>query len=176
MAAPASLGLLAALAALLATESSAAAQTAAGPPPNCDDAAYRQLDFWIGDWTVFNTADGVEYATSRIERFPGNCAIRETYHSPKAPGGAYIGTSYSSIDFRDDRWHQMYVDNRGGFTWYTGGMEGADMVLIAPARGGATQKMVYSPQADGSVKQIGTVSTDGGKTWAAGYDYTYRRR
>ena len=158
-----------------AATSTVAAQTPA-PPPNCDGAAYRQLDFWVGDWTVFNTADGAEYATSRIERFPGNCGVRETYESPKAPGGPYVGTSYSSVDFRDGRWHQMYVDNRGGFTWYTGGMEGADMVLIAAARGGAIQKMVYSPQADGSVKQIGTVSTDGGKSWAAGYDYTYRRR
>ena len=156
----------------------AAAQPAPAPPArptDCKAAEHAQLDFWVGDWRVFNTADDVEYASSRIEKLAAGCVVRETYDAPKAPGGAYLGTSYSAFDFKDGRWHQMYVDTTGTVTWYTGAREGADMVLDAPGFQ-VLVRMVYRPQPDGSVRQIGTLSSDGGKSWRPGYDYTYRRR
>lgn len=37
--------------------------------------------------------------------------------------------------------------------------------------------MTQAPLADGSVRQWGQVSIDGGATWSpGGYDFTYRRR
>ena len=115
-------------------------------------------------------------ATSRIEQVVDGCAIRESYDSPLAPGGAYSGTSYSSFDAADQHWHQMYVDNHAHVTWYSGTLEAQGMVFLGPAQRGALQRMSYEPQADGSVRQIGKISTDGGKTWTDGYDYTYRRK
>jgi translation elongation factor P/translation initiation factor 5A len=50
------------------------------------------------------------------------------------------------------------------------------MAFSAPGRGSALLRMVYKPLADGSVRQIGTVSNDQGKTWQPEYDYTYRRK
>ena len=134
----------------------------------------RQLDFWLGEWVVTDTAKKYEVGSSRIERIVNGCAIKESYDAPKAPGGAYSGTSYSGFDPKDAKWHQMYVDVNGNVTWYSGGLEGADMVMIAPGRSGSIQKMTYRPHGDGSVQQIGFTSTDGGKTWQGGYDYTYR--
>lgn len=52
--------------AAVVVSSAALAQTVAPPRPNCSSPAHHQLDFWIGQWTVYNTADNVEYATSRI--------------------------------------------------------------------------------------------------------------
>lgn len=151
------------------------AQTVAAPP--CEGAAHHQLDFWVGDWAVFQQGeDKTQIATSRIESVMNGCGIRENYSSPHAPGGAYAGTSYSGYDRKDDKWHQMYVDTNGNVTWYTGELEGADMVLRAPAAKGALQTMTYRPQTDGSVRQIGVISTDGGKTWTPSYDYIYRKR
>ena len=152
-----------------------AAAQAPAQGPNCRGSEHQQLDFWIGEWTVFNTADNVEYASSRIVPVMGGCGIQENYASPAAPGGAYYGTSYSGFDRKDGRWHQMYVDVNGNVTWYSGGLNGKDMELTAPGKQGAIQKMVYKPLPDGSVEQVGTVSTDGGKSWQPGYDYTYRR-
>ncbi|MDB5692939.1 MAG: hypothetical protein JWO81_2002 [Alphaproteobacteria bacterium] len=160
------------------TASAPPTATAPAPPqqrPNCSAPEYRQLDFWAGEWKVFDTAKGYRVGTSRIERIEGLCAIRESYDAPGAPGGPYSGTSYSGYDRKDGKWHQMYVDGDGSVSWYSGGLEGADMVLDAPARGGALQRMTYRPHADGSVQQIGLVSADGGKTWAPGYDLTYRK-
>lgn len=155
------------------------AQAQTSPPmarPNCDAPEHRQLDFWAGEWDVFQTASGTRIASSRIERIMGGCAIAEHYESPKAPGGPYSGASYSAWDRKDGHWHQLYVDVNGSVTWYTGDRQGADLVMTAPGRQGSLQKMTYRPTPDGSVRQIGEVSTDGGKTWAAGYDYTYRKR
>lgn len=151
------------------------AQSAAPAKPNCSGAEHHQLDFWVGQWTVVNTADNVEYATSRIVPVMDGCGIQENYASPKAPGGPYFGTSYSGFDRKDSQWHQMYVDVNGNVTWYSGGLRGKDMELTAPGKQGSIQKMVYKPLPGGSVEQVGTVSPDGGKTWQPGYDYTYRK-
>ena len=152
------------------------AQPTQSQRPDCSALDYRQLDFWVGEWTVFNTQDNVQYATSRVEKIMNGCAIKESYESPKAPGGPYSGTSYSSLDRKDGKWHQMYVDVNGTVTWYTGALEAAGMTLDAAGPNGTLQRMTYSPQADGSVRQVGRISKDQGKTWQVGYDYTYRQR
>jgi hypothetical protein len=170
----------AALAALLV--SSAALAQATPPPagapaaPPCSAAEKHQLDFWIGEWRVFQQQDGVEVGSSTIAAIENGCGVSEHYSAPRAPGGAYDGVSYSAYDARDGKWHQFYVDTNGNATWYTGGMEGGSMVLYAAARNGAQQRMTYRPNPDGSVNQTGVISTDGGKTWQPGYDYNYRRR
>lgn len=149
---------------------------AAAVSPACAAADYRQLDFWIGEWTVTDTAKGYQVGTSRIEPVMNGCAIKESYDAPEAPGGAYAGTSYSGFDRKDGKWHQLYVDVNGNVTWYTGERAGADMVLNAEVKTGTLQRMTYRPHADGSVQQIGLMSKDGGKSWQPGYDYTYRRK
>jgi len=168
--------LLAMIAAALA-QAGPASTPAHGPqPPPCAGAQYRQLDFWVGAWNVFDTRAGTPVGTSRIERVMNGCAISERYEAPEAPGGTYAGASYSGYDRKDGKWHQLYVDVNGNVSWYSGGLDGSDLVMVAPAPGGRLARMVYRPHGDGSVQQIGTVSADGGSTWSPGYDYTYRRR
>ncbi len=158
---------------LLATAE--AGPAAPAPAALCAGPEFRQLDFWVGRWNVFDTAKGDAVGTSRIERIMNGCSIRESFDAPRAPGGPYSGTSYSGYDRKDGRWRQMYVDVNGNVSLFTGGLEGPDMVMVAPARGGALQRMTYRLHADGSVQQIGVISRDGGKSWSPGYDYTYRR-
>jgi hypothetical protein len=160
---------------LLGAGQFAAAQTAPPPKrPNCSAPEHHQLDFWVGAWSVTDTVKGYPVGSSRIEPVMNGCAIRESYDAPAAPGGAYSGTSYSGFDRKDGKWHQFYVDTNGNATWYSGELEGPDMVLVAPGRSGALQRMTYHPLAGGAVEQIGVISTDSGKTWQPGYDYTYR--
>ncbi|HEX4736108.1 MAG TPA: hypothetical protein VH331_00950 [Allosphingosinicella sp.] len=142
----------------------------------CAGPEFRQLDFWVGEWNVVDTAKGTPVGTSRIERVMNGCSIRESYDAPEAPGGPYSGASYSGYDRKDGRWRQMYVDVNGNVSLYSGGLDGADMVMVAPARGGALLRMTYRSHPDGSVQQIGVISKDGGKSWSPGYDYTYRRK
>jgi hypothetical protein len=170
--------------ATLALSSAAAAQTApqttpAAPPPrpNCSPAEHRQLDFWIGEWRVFQKSDGVEVGSSTVTALANGCGVSEHYSSPGAPGGPYEGFSYSAYDTRDGKWHQFYVDVNGSAAWFTGALENGSLALYAAgAQPGAQQRMSYTLNTDGTVEQVGVVSTDGGKSWKPGYDYVYRRR
>jgi hypothetical protein len=158
------------------------AATAAATPPkppavDCHDQAHRALDFWIGEWTVFDTRSNTALAHSRIEPVMDGCAIRETYDQAVGPGGKavdYHGTSYTALNALDGLWKQFYVDTRGGALAYAGGVQGDAMVLTASA-GKVANRMTYRRLADGSVEQTGEISLDAGKTWIAGYDFTYRR-
>jgi hypothetical protein len=162
------------LAIILATAAAAAMPAAATKAP-CAAAGFHQLDFWIGQWNVYEAGTGKKTSTSRIEGVMGGCGIGEHYEEPGDPAGPYSGTSYSSYDRDDGKWHQMYIDNNGNVEWFTGGLVGSDMVMEAPGGSSLIRRMVYRRLADGSVEQIGTASTDGGTTWKPRYDYIYRK-
>jgi len=49
--------------------------------------------------------------------------------------------------------------------WKAGGPKGED----------ALTRMTYTPNADGSVRQFGEQSIDGGKSWFPAFDFTYRK-
>ncbi len=134
---------------------------------------YRQFDFWIGEWAPQNP-QGLTVGTSSIQLILNDCVIFENWNTPQ--GG---GKSFSLWDARDGKWHQTWVDTRGGITHYAGGLEDNKMVLVAETISPTGQKgltrMTYSKLADGSVRQHGEGSGDGGKTWATVYDFKYVR-
>ena len=43
-----------------------------------DQAIYRQFDFWIGDWEVFNPQDQ-RVGSNRIDKVLGGCALHESW-------------------------------------------------------------------------------------------------
>ena len=154
------------------------------PPPvptplaiDCGDADHRAFDFWIGDWDVAPTGAATIIARSRIEKI-ANCAISETYHQTVGPGGRptdYQGHSISSYVPADRGWRQFYVDNSGRAATLTGGIVDGAMVLSQSVPIGLT-RMTVKANPDGTVRQSGELSADGGKTWTPTYDFTYRRR
>lgn len=156
-------------------------QAAPAPPIDCTDADHSAFNFWIGDWDVRATGTDTVVARSTIASTAGGCAIEEDYHQTVGPGGVattYHGVSFSTFDQRRGGvWRQFYMDSNGAVTVFEGGLSDAGaMVLQAPGRPGSIQRMTVSPQPDGSVRQRGESSTDGGESWTPGYDFTYRRR
>ena len=153
---------------------------AAQPAVDCTDADHSAFNFWVGEWDVSATGTDTVVAHSTIASTAGGCAIEENYHQTVGPGGApttYHGVSFSTFDARGGGvWRQFYMDSGGAVTMFEGGLRDGAMVLDAPARGGAIQRMTVSPEPDGSVRQRGESSTDGGVTWTPGYDFRYRRR
>ena len=88
-------------------------------PPGCDAPAYRQLDFWVGDWTLeYDLPDGsIGTATNSIRLEYGDCAVVERFAMPNG----YAGSSYSIYDRGKATWRQMWVDNQGGVFVLEGG-------------------------------------------------------
>jgi len=144
---------------------------APAPAAACTDAAYRQFDFWIGDWNVFGEK-GKQVGRSRIEAILGGCAIAETWRSGSGP--ANDGRSFNQYQAASGRWEQYWVDASGSRLLLRGGLQGKAMVL-ASADGAARQRITWTPNDDGSVRQLWESSADGGATWTVAFDGLYRR-
>ncbi len=167
--------LVVAAAALLA--GTAQAQSTAAPPKPCQGAPYRQFDFWLGQWDVFDQS-GKKVGDSRIESFADGCGLLE--HWTGASGGN--GKSLNMYDASDKQWHQSWVDNSGSRLLLDGQLVDGKMVLANegpnPAKAGTRlrQQIIWTPNADGSVRQLWQNSVDDGKTWSTAFDGRYVKK
>jgi len=149
----------------------------------CEGPEYRAFDFWIGEWDV-HRPDGSLAGTNRIEKVYGGCALRETYAAAAAAtaqgAASYRGESLNAYDAGRKVWHQTWVDNSGLLLLLDGGIEDGKMVLggtTLAADGTVTRhRITWTPSADGTVRQHGESSEDGGASWVTRYDLTYRPR
>jgi len=160
---------IAALALLIAGDLAGQAAQAA-PTPCATSPDRHRFDFWIGEWRVTNTA-GVEVGKSSVQSISGGCALLENWTS--ARGGQ--GKSINAFNVATGEWQQYWIGQDGNVTEYRESeWHGAAITFIA--RGKSTlQRLTFTPQADGAVRQLGESSTDGGKTWTVNYDFRYRR-
>jgi hypothetical protein len=161
--------LFAALATMLVT-----LQAPAAPPPPCATPLHRQFDFWIGTWDVTGPA-GTFAGTNRIEPADGGCALTESWSSAR---GDYTGRSLNSVG-NDGRWRQTWVDSSGLRLELVGGLVDGKMVLegetpVAAAGAlPAKNRITWSPEPEGRVRQRWETSADGGKTYTTAFDGMY---
>lgn len=123
----------------------------------CEGADHRQLDFWIGDWSVAvhsratPTSDtwtdqrGTQHVTPTLS----GCAIEE--HFSADPPAPWSGRSFSAFDAITKKWRQTWVDDSGGYLVFVGGPdgpEGNDFTFVGEPRdfGGKPfqMRMVFS--------------------------------
>lgn len=138
----------------------------------CSEPEARQFDFWIGQWEVISNGEVAGH--SRITRVHGNCTILEDYDT--APG-SYEGKSFNYYDARDASWHQVWVDNSGLRLNLRGGYADKKMILSAARIGAATatiDRISWTDNDDGTVRQQWDVSQDDGATWQNVFDGLYR--
>ncbi|HVQ06983.1 MAG TPA: hypothetical protein VMS43_00970 [Allosphingosinicella sp.] len=157
------------LSALALATQAPAAPSAPPPPPACAAPEHHQFDFWVGRWDVYPTGTERLVAHSLIERLYGDWVIRESW-MPLRGGG---GSSLNAWRPGERRWRQLWADSANSWAEFSGGLDGAAMVLIA-GEGPTRSRMTYSRQPAGAVRQLVEQSTDGGATWTAQYDFTYR--
>jgi len=155
----------------------AVAQVPAAAPPPCATPAHRQFDFWVGEWDV-RKPDGTKAGQSRVERILEACVIFENWTG--ATG--FAGKSFNLYNATTGRWEQFWVDQSGVRLHLQGGLEGERMVLAGtrettdvqtgPAQ---RERISWTPNADGSVRQLWETSKDDGRTWTTSFDGLYRR-
>lgn len=157
----------------------APAQTVPAPAPAaqaCTTPEQRQFDFWVGEWDV-TKPDGAVAGRSRIERILGDCVVFE--HWTGASG--FAGKSFNLYNAGSGRWEQYWVDQSGARLHLQGGLQGERMVLSGvqdkpnPQTGlPQHERISWTPNADGSVRQLWETSNDDGKTWSTSFDGLYR--
>jgi ketosteroid isomerase-like protein len=142
-------------------------------PAPCAAPEYRQFDFWVGDWDVYEASGGDRVARVRVDRVLDACALREDY---RGANGTH-GQSFSVYDAPRKVWHQTWVTNRGQLLTIEGGPEGGQMTLAGSyrdAHGEETRvRGTWKPVA-GGVRETAVTSGDGGKTWQPWFDLLFR--
>ena len=140
----------------------------------CADPVYRQFDFWIGDWDVFEVErPTVVVARARIEPILNGCVLHEVYEGLDG----HKGESFSIYDFTRNTWHQSWVNNSGYLLTIDGHLQGNSMILegvdhmpydkLRQVRG------EWRPDEQGA-HEAAWRSTDRGITWVPWFDLSFR--
>jgi hypothetical protein len=152
----------------------AARLPAQAPPPVCTAQAFRNFDFWVGEWEVSDTGGHV-IGKSTIERSSAGCAILEHWQ----PARGVDGNSINWYSAADSTWHQQWVGGGGWIARFAGSYRNGMIALtetessLPPAAG--RNRMSYMLLPDGRVKQWQDNTTDGGKTWKTQFVGYYRK-
>jgi hypothetical protein len=141
---------------------------------SCTAPEHRQFDFWVGDWQV-QRSNGALAGINRITSEYGGCVIHERY----ATGRGYAGESLNVYDATRKVWHQTWVDTSGLLLTLEGGWNGQAMVMegesVQPGGTRSRQRISWTPNTDGSVRQLWEAS-DGKGAWTVVFDGRYTRK
>jgi hypothetical protein len=140
----------------------------------CVAPEYRQFDFWLGDWDVFDFDDpNTRVARVQVERMLDRCVLRESY----TDNNGRQGQSLCTFDIGSKLWHQTWVTNGGQLLLLDGNLRGGEVVLSAvehTADGKARHVRGRWKAVDGGVRETADTSPDGGKGWKPSFDPMFR--
>ena len=168
-------GYLLAACAALACGGAIAQDAPAAPAGPCDDEAYHQFDFWVGDWEVTDRAGQLQ-GTNSITREEGGCLLVERWTS--AAGNT--GQSYNFYSPVNDEWRQVWVsagliiDYTGGLT-ETGSMKLTGTIVYHQSGTRAPFTGEWTPNPDGSVTQHFEQYSADKDEWVEWFTGIYRR-
>jgi hypothetical protein len=119
----------------------------------CCSEAHQAFDFWVGDWTVYNT-DGKIVGTNSIQKEYDNCVLKEQWKS----SGLTRGTSYNYYNTSNNTWNQVWVDNTGFSLELKGMYTDGKMILISDLlkgeKGSYYHRITWLKNDDDTVTQI----------------------
>ena len=141
----------------------------------CCTEEFRQFDFWIGSWEVFDSTDAL-LGRNVIAVIQDSCVLRENWTSARSP---YTGTSYNFYDPASETWSQTWIDNQGGSLQLKGGLVESTMQLLSsPSKDGqgrmVVNRITWTPLPDGTVRQQWDTKADEG-AWTTLFDGIYKR-
>jgi len=153
-------------------------QPQARPAPACttEVSPYRDFDFWVGDWEVFDPETGKKLGDNRVTLRENGCLIVEAWTSE----GGGTGMSMNFYDPLEGAWRQVW-QSAPGFIDYTGGLdEQGRMVLEGRLHSNARGTSVpfrgrWTPNDDGTVLQEFWQRGDDGE-WQSWFRGVYRPR
>ena len=143
------------------------------------DPSYRQLDFWVGRWDVFDSHDGSKAGTSVLQTILNDCAIAEEWHEADGSGEVRELFYYQKAK---KLWHQIWVSDAGPTK---------ERLLVETLKDGSVRFQGEVAQLDGGshldrstvtplsgdrIHQVIEISRDDGKTWQVTFDAEYRKQ
>jgi|SRR5579859_1864647 len=157
------------------SQSVTSAWAAVDAGPCATNSESRQLDFWLGDWTV--TYPGMPgSASSKVSLDLDQCLLVESWDGGKGHSGKNL-FAYSSDD---KSWHGMFADNQGRVHVFEGKVEAGVAEFAGPSRGADGQAVLNRIKvvrlAGNKVEQSWEKSRDNGVTWTMDFHGEYTRK
>jgi hypothetical protein len=138
-------------------------------------SAGRELDYWLGDWTV-TSPGGTAGATSTVSLDLDQCLLIESWNS----GEGHRGKNLFAFNSDDGNWHGLFADNKGRVHVFEGRVASGSAEFSGASRGpngGATLNRIKVLRVTpNKVEQIWEQSTDDGTTWATVFRGEYSRK
>ena len=128
--------------------------------PCLNKPAYRQLDFWLGNWDVRIQA-GFLASRDTVERSEDGCVIEQIWNGTLGN----TGRAYYFYDAGRDRWTQTWVGSAGAVGTMTGSFVEGKLVLTGPGLPGQTARTSLVRVDENRVDLINETSEDG-ETWS----------
>lgn len=136
----------------------------------------RQLDFWLGAWTItYPGAPGG--STSAVTLTLDKCEIVETWED----GHGHKGENRFAYNYEHKSWRGMFADNRGHVHVFVDGrISGGVAEFSGPVLGPNGETVMHRiritrTNAD-KVEQIWEKSSDNGATWTTVFRGLYARK
>lgn len=142
------------------------------PPQKCHPEKSHDFDFWIGKWEV--TSNGQLAGHNEIVPIMDGCAIQENWVG--AAGG--VGTSLNYYNPRTKQWEQFWLWRYGVPMQFKGNLEDGKMVLrseVQTQNGKEKHRIIYTPNADGTVRQLWEKTPVDKEAWQTLFDGLYTK-
>lgn len=157
-------------------EAQTAARQTPPPTPCVNDANRHRFDFWIGEWDVV-TAQGGKAGESVVQPIAGGCGLLENWTDMR--GGT--GKSLNAYNPAVKQWQQYWIGQGGAVTEFRESEWRGDTLVyrasgLRPDGKTMLQRLSFNARPDGTVRQFGEISTDGGQSWQVAYELFYRRK
>lgn len=148
----------------------------ASDPGSCSaNPESRQLDYWLGDWTISGPGASAN-AVSKVYATLDQCMIVESWDG----GRGHKGRNMFAYSSDDKSWHGMFADNQGRVHVFQGKAASDAAEFVGPSRGASGETdlnriRIIRINPD-KVEQVWEKSTDNGATWKEEFRGKYQRR
>lgn len=161
--------LLVAMGLCLATGASAAADE----QPCASNQETRQLDYWLGNWTI---GSGMDKSISRVSLSLDKCVFVEHWQS----GDGHVTEKVFAYSPEEKNWYGIFVDNQGRVHIFLDGKVSSQVAEFhGPSRGpdGETvlNRLKVVRVSPDKLEEVWEKSTDKGTSWMTAYRAEYSR-
>ena len=143
----------------------------------CCTIDHKAFDYWIGDWTVYNT-EGKVIGTNNIVKMQNGCVLQENWI---ASNKTNTGTSYNFFDLSDSTWNQVWISGTGNVLNLKGNInkDGAMVLkseLTTGSKGNYYNQITWTKNDDGSVTQRWDILNEKGETINKAFEGIYKKK
>jgi len=137
------------------------------------DDGFKEFDFWIGNWKVFDNSSDELAGTNLIQKQEAGCLVLEKWKSTTN----ITGTSLNYYNPVTKQWRQLWVSEGAYSIDIVGGLEDGSMRLTGKiydfASGENQFRGTWTPAGDGSVRQFFEQFNNGTQQWEVWFDGRY---